>query len=78
MTTKIEVIKLHQAWPHWTAKRLARTLKCSEGYINACRVRYGLDIPRIQGRENTIYNLGKAALKAGLTVDQLLKMGSGK
>ncbi|MCX7320417.1 MAG: hypothetical protein NT113_13320 [Hyphomicrobiales bacterium] len=78
MTTKIEVIKLHQAWPHWTAKRLAQTLKCSEAYIRACRVRYGLDIPKTQGRENTIFNLGKAARKAGLTVDQLLKMGSRK
>lgn len=78
MTNKTEVIRLHQAWPHWTAKRLAATLKCSEGYINACRVRYGLPIPRVICRGNTIYHLGKAALAAGLTVDDITAIGASK
>jgi hypothetical protein len=71
MTNKIEVIRLHQAYPHWTAKKLAAVLNCTPAYIHACKNRYGLNIPRAINRRNTAFELGCAAMAAGLTVGDI-------
>lgn len=72
MTNKTEVIALHKAWPHWPAKKLAAALNCTEGYVNACRVRYGLNIPYVRnGNADPLYKLAHAARRAGLTVAKI-------
>ena len=79
MATKTEVITLNAAYPHWTAKRLAAALGCSQEYINACRGRYGLDIPRERNRQGeSVSALGHAARRAGLTVAKIETMGASR
>lgn len=77
MATKTEVIKLNAAYPHWTARQLAAALGCTQEYINACRGRYGLEIPRERCRQGeTVSALGHAARRAGLTLARIELIGA--
>lgn len=79
MASKTEVITMHLANPEMTARELAEALGCRQERINHLRNMCGLDIPRERGRRGeSITSLGRAALKAGLTVEAILAMGSGK
>jgi hypothetical protein len=73
MTTKHDVIRVHREHPEWTARQIADDLDCSREYVSATARRNGLTLTF--GREpkdpNSIYRLGRAARRAGLTVEDI-------
>ncbi len=79
MTSKTEVINVHMANPLWTAREIADHLGCRQTYVNHVRKMCELEIPRERGRRGeSIQVLGKAALAAGLSVQDIVAMGVGK
>jgi hypothetical protein len=77
MTTWRDVAKLHLENPTWTAKELAKQLGCSVEQVFMCKQRFGLKIPRVRHRDvnpNNVIALGKQARRAGLTLEDLIKL----
>jgi hypothetical protein len=79
MATKQQVIDLHMQHPKWTCGEIAHKLGCSAEYVNACKRRYDLPIPRVINRsdsQHSILALGQAARAAGLTVEKIEEIGA--
>lgn len=78
MATKQQVIDCHSQHPKWTCSEIAHELGCSTEYVNSCKRRYGLAIPRATNRgdnPHSIFALGQAARAAGLTVEMIEELG---
>ena len=78
MATKQQVIDLNKKHPEWTASDIASELDCMVEYVGACKKRYGLRFAKATHRAdhpNSVLALGRAARRAGLTVEKLQQMG---
>lgn len=77
MATKRQVIELNRRHPEWTARDIAEELDCMIEYVHACKQRYSLRLARgtyRAGHPNNIYTLGRAAKRAGLTVEKIKQL----
>lgn len=79
MANKQQVIDCHMQHPKWTCSEIAHELKCTPEYVNSCKRRYSLAIPRAINRSDnphSILALGQAAKAAGLTVEMIEQLGA--
>jgi hypothetical protein len=77
MATKQQVIDLNKKHPEWTASDIAAELDCMVEYVGACKKRYGLKFAKATHRANhpnSVFALGRAARRAGLTVEKIQRM----
>ena len=76
MSTKLDVIRLNQEHPDWTARQIATALGARPEYVHVCGYRYNLTFAKSQrmSGENSITHLGWAAKRAGLTVDDIKRL----
>lgn len=84
MTTKADVIRVHQQHPTWFAEQIAAHLDCGSAYVRATAYRNDLPIPRKLGGRvlrrgtgpgpDSITSLGVAARTAGLSVADIQKL----
>ena len=79
MATKQQVIDCHAQHPKWTCSGIAHELRCSTEYVNVCKRRYSLAIPKATNRgdnPHSVFALGQAARAAGLTVEMIEEIGT--
>lgn len=87
MTTKLDVIRVHQEHPHWDAHQIAAYLDCGPAYVRATAYRNNLQIKCKRSgrvlrssapRPENISMLGVAARTAGLTVADIQKIAESR
>lgn len=87
MTTKVDVIRVHQEHPHWDAHQIAEYLGCGPAYVRATAYRNNLPIKCKRSgrvlrssipRPESVGMLGVAARTAGLTVADIQKIAENR
>jgi hypothetical protein len=79
MTTKHDVIRVHQAHPTWNSGMIARELGCAPEYVRSTAKRNNLTLPKGTFRlTKNILELGIACDKAGLSVADIEAIASAR